>query len=406
MRSALNLVSHFFSLLPHSSSSDFHVFLRLLITLLRFRGRFRRTRSLSSVKSVVVVELTRLGDVITMIPAQRLLVERFPQARFCLVVEERYAAFLRAMNIPGEVMGVKRPDRVVGFLRAVKLVRMRKADLVLSMSPPKRNAAVALASGAPRIAGYLTYMDSLTPYLESTPIESFGCVLERPASYGRKNIEERSLTVCTALGIDTQHARYDITLAPSEEERVRRMLIEEGLPPQRRFIVLHPFSGWAYRSWPLERFIELVQRVLTVLPEYDVLFVCEEAETPNLARVREQFAHVATVRVFASSDLVQTAFLMKYASLVVANDSGPLHLAVALGTPVVGLFGPASPELTAPRRANGTYLYERVECSPCTQLTCVRPEQWCMRQIATDDVLRCVVSRLSVQPVVQAIAHA
>ncbi|MER3523698.1 MAG: hypothetical protein C4326_06410 [Ignavibacteria bacterium] len=354
----------------------------------------------------MVVELTRLGDVITMMPALRLLVERFPQARFCIVVEDRYAAFLRDIRIPGEIVGIKRPETLVGFLRALKLVRTRRADLVLNMSPPKRNAAVALASGAPRIVGYLTYVDSLTPYLETTPIESFGCVLERPASYGRQNIEERSLAVCTAFGIDTQHARHDIALAPSQEERVRSVLIERGLLPQRRFIVIHPFSGWTYRSWPLERFMELVERMLAVLPDYDMLFVCEEAQAPSLAPVSERFANGATVRVFASSDLLQTAFLMKHAALVVANDSGPLHLAAALGTPVVGLFGPASPELTAPRTANGTFVYERVECSPCTQFTCVRPEQWCMRKIATHDVLRSVVARLSAQPVVQATAHA
>ncbi len=363
-------------------------------------------RDLSGVHSLLVVELTRLGDVLAMLPAIRLLAQRFPDAHISLLVDQQYASFLRVLDLPCEVHGVERPETVRGFLRAVSLARKLKPDLALSMSPPKRNAAVTLASGAERKVGYLTYVDSLTPYLQSTRIEAIGCSLQLRASYGMENIEERSLKVCRALGVRTDAAQHSIAVDAAVWQRERDVLLGERKLPRRPFIVLHPFSGWRFRSWPLERFVDLADALLVELRDYEVVFLCEKSEASRLAPVAQRYKECRAVHVLASDDLVQTSIVLKEAALFVGNDSGPLHLAAALGTRVVGLFGPAAPDLTAPRSAQGRFLYERVECSPCDQCSCVRPERSCMTLILTEDVVRTVLAQLSVQTAVEAVANA
>ncbi len=382
------------------------MFLRLFIALLRFRGRFRNNRDLSAVNSVLVVELTRLGDVLTMLPSIRLLALRFPDAAITLLVDQQYASFLHALDLPCTVYGVERPETVRGFIRAVSFARKLNASLALSMSPPKRNAAVTLASGAERKVGYLTYVDSLTPYLASTPIEAVGCELPGHESYGRENIEERSLKVCRALGIEAHDVPRTIDVDAGACRQAREVMTRDGTLPRRPFVVLHPFSGWEFRSWPLERFLALAESILTRLPGYAIVFLCEKSEASQLVPVAHRFNDHAAVRVFASADLLMTAVMLKEAALVVGNDSGPLHLAAGLGTRVIGLFGPAPPELTAPRSVQGEFHYQRVECSPCDQCVCVRPGQSCMTLIPTEDVVRSVVAQLSVQPVVEAVANA
>ncbi len=383
------------------------MFLHALIIFLRLKGSLRRKRSLDheKIRSVLIVELTRLGDVITMIPAVHLLARRFPNAVVHLLVDSKYKSFLASIGLPCEVHGAQRFDTASDFFRTVAYVRKLSVDLALSMSPPKRNAAITLTSGARRKVGYLTYVDSLTPYLESTPVESFGCDIVTSQTYGRENIEERALKVCRALGILTEEVSSSIHLDQGVVATRHASLVKKGRISDRQFVVLHPFSGWEFRSWNLERFNQLAGLILSRL-NYDVVFLCERSEEGLLAPSKLRFAGRSDVFFFASDDLMDTSVVFKEAALVVCNDSGPAHLAAALGARIVGLFGPASPVLTGPRNKNVEFHFKQVECSPCDQCVCVRPSNSCMNLITVEEVFQSVMNQLIVAPVAEAVANA
>jgi ADP-heptose:LPS heptosyltransferase len=278
-------------------------------------------------------------------------------------------------------------------------------DLALSISPPKRNAAVTLTSGAPRKVGYLTFAHSLTPYLQTTPVEAFGCTLAQHVSYGRENIEERSLKLCDALGIRREGAGPVVHLTEEIVETRRNALSARGEMPAREFIVIHPFSGWEYRSWSIDRYNRLAEMLLE-RTNHAIVFMCEKSEEKMMETSRRRFSNRDDVSFFVSDDLVATAVLLKDAAMVVCNDSGPLHLASALGTRCVALFGPAPASLTAPRHAVGTSLYKKTECSPCDQCACIRPENSCMSLISPEEVLDATLKELSLVPAVTAVANA
>ncbi len=400
----MNLASQFRSLFATPPISTLTVILKTLIHLLRMLARLSGTSDLASVRSVVVVELTRMGDVLAMLQALDLLTRRFHGVAVHVVVDSKYASLLRMLDARWVPHGITRPETTGGFLRAVRTVRSLHADLAISMSPPKRNAAVALASGAPRKVGYLTYVDSLAPYLKSTPVTAIGCRLVREEVYAREPIEERSLKICRALGYNEVRSSF-FSYHEKVGMQAKQHLRQKGLLLLKPYVILHPFSGWHFRSWPLERFVEVAHAILAQAPGYDVVFLCEDREAPLLERVRPMFDGHDGVRFVASDDLVTTACLMRGAAVVVGNDSGPLHLAAALGVPVVGLFGPAPPALTAPRNVRGTLLYHPVECSPCDQLACIRPHASCMTMIPVADVVQSILRQLSHQPVAQPIAH-
>jgi ADP-heptose:LPS heptosyltransferase len=244
---------------------------------------------------------------------------------------------------------------------------------------------------------------SLTPYLESTPIESFGCTLPRREFYGLENIEERSLKVCKALGIYSES--HTLHIQNEAIENAWRELTTQGAVPRQKFVALHPFSGWQFRSWSIERFNLLAQKILLLL-NHSVVFVCEKKEEHLLEPAKARFAGRSDVFFFASEDLVETSAIFKKSALLVCNDSGPLHLAAALGVKVVALFGPATPQLTAPRNAHGVFHYERVECSPCNQHRCVRPTDSCMSLISHEYVFHSVKKLLVVPSGVETPANA
>jgi ADP-heptose:LPS heptosyltransferase len=267
------------------------------------------------------------------------------------------------------------------------------ADLICSMSPANRNSALALASGVQFIIGYLNGTDSLTPFLGITPVESIGFRIGPGIRFGGENIEGRSWKVLETLGKTNK--------VPALREFINwrpEVLPISGFPMgslslKAPFIVMHPFAGWEFRAWPIERFEALARRLLDSL-KFDIVFICHQSERVQLSPLEDAFSAEARVHFFASEDVLLTATVLRGATLFVGNDSGPLHLAALLGIPIVGLYGPAAPSFTAPLSARGTFLYHPVGCSPCSQTTCVQPGDHCMRKISVDEAFEAVTLEL------------
>lgn len=359
--------------------------LKILVSWLRWKGRRSGTTTFlpSGVHTIVAVELTRLGDFITILPAVRALRRNFPAARMYVVTTEAYAPLLELCDADIDVIRVRRSNSLPGFLRALRIVRKIQPSLVCSMGPSNRNAALALASGAPFIVGYLNGTDSLTPFLGITPVESIGFNGRANVTFTSENIQDRPWKVLQSIGLNIP--RDPLLGFPPWKPDERRLAAIRSPGSNNRFIVMHPFSGWKYRSWPAGRFRILTERILRDLPQ-NVVFLCGEEEKVRLTYLREAFSGNARVSFFPSGDILDSAALIWSADLFIGNDSGPLHLASLLGVPAVGLFGPALPEHTAPFAARGRFLYGEVPCSPCTQTRCTMPSDSCMNRITVDDV--------------------
>jgi ADP-heptose:LPS heptosyltransferase len=341
---------------------------------------------------VTLVELTGLGDVISMLPAVQGFHSLFPSASIRIVVDDAFVELLVSLRLPATVHGVAGSRTPSGTMTAVRLVRQMRSTLTCSMSPPRRNALVALASGAPAIAGYLSYTDSLAPYLLETPVESFGLTSRAEMKYGRDHISERALLVCRALGLADNVPGLRLDIADDSLTRLRGKLRHAGLLPNSEYVVIHPFAGWKFREWPLEAYASLAKRMLES-EGMTVVFLWEDKKEGSLPWLRHHFAGRSPV-IFASTlSLLESAALVSGASLFVGNDSGPLHLAAMLGVRTLGLFGPSDPSLTAPRtRSSASWLYPCVDCSPCDQRKCIRPSDPCMQRISIAEVAHAAAS--------------
>ena len=369
--------------------------LKALVSWLRWNARRARKIDFSPtmVRTVVIVELTRLGDVVTVLPVISEFRRKFSSARLCVVVDASYASLLAVCGPGVEVLAIRRSHTPVGFFRALRTVRAMNADLICSMSPANRNSALALASGVQFIIGYLNGTDSLTPFLGITPVESIGFRIGPGILFGGENIEGRSWKVLETLGKTNR--------VPALREFINwrpEVLPTSGFPMgslslKAPFIVMHPFAGWEFRAWPIERFEALARRLLDSL-KFDIVFICHQSERVQLSPLEDAFSAEARVHFFASEDVLLTATVLRGATLFVGNDSGPLHLAALLGIPIVGLYGPAAPSFTAPLSARGTFLYHPVGCSPCSQTTCVQPGDHCMRKISVDEAFEAVTLEL------------
>jgi heptosyltransferase-2 len=167
---------------------------------------------------------------------------------------------------------------------------------------------------------------------------------------------------------------------------------------RRKAIAMHLGSqDLEFRRWPLERFVQLAERIGNDYnPESSIILTGTASERPLMRRFMDQYSGHAT-DASDSGSLENTAALLRRCDLVISNDTGIMHLAAAMGTPTVGLFGPNSPSYWAPIGPKATYVYDtKVSCSPCLNLyadrwplDCTNPEKSrCMLDIEVESVLK------------------
>lgn len=359
---------------------------RPLIAGMRWIFRNGRARTLrpQTIRSLLLVDLTRFGDAITLLHLMGTLRDSFPHAEFNVVVEEPFVGLLKELGPGIRFHGVKRPDRSIGVLRAIVVARRIHADLAVSVSPAYRNAAVVLASGSEFRAGYLKTGGSAAPTLVANPVEAMGFVGPSGITFRDESWLERRWKPLELLGIRTRREPGSFSLPGEVRQQGLARLRARKVINGRPHIVVHPFSSWGFRSWPAPRFLDLITRILAEL-DHDVVVLGGKHETKGLDLFKERFAFSGRVSCLASDTFIESAVLIETAALLIGNDSGPLHLASVLGTPAVGVYGPSDPRHTAPPSVKT--IYHRVECSPCEQRRCVRPEDPCLSGISVDEVM-------------------
>jgi len=348
--------------------------------------------SRDSQASILLVELTRLGDVLSAIPAVATIRCWFPNASITLLTRTPYTAFLREA-----VSGVRffeLPDSrtIGGFLSLLLLVRRTRWSLACSLGPGRSNGLTVLLSGAASRVGYLECSPSETPFRRSNPIFCYGTLPKRVTAFGLESIADRSLKVCSALGIVEHVNPFPLSISSSGAAAAQAVLSLKGIHTGEGYMVIHPFSGWNYRSWPVTHFIELMQLMLDRF-RWRIIVMGQISEQQQFQVFRQIFQGNRRVMILPSSDLIESAEVLRHAVLMIGNDSGPLHLAAALGTPAIGLFGPAEPSLTAPTPVSPDRLisvYHRLGCSPCDQARCLYPQNSCMQQISVAEAMRAV----------------
>jgi ADP-heptose:LPS heptosyltransferase len=336
------------------------------------------------VRSILFVELTRLGDVVTMLPVIQSFRRQCPSAKISVIVDIGYKELFDFLPIVDEVIGCENSQSLGGFHRMLQHLKRRSFDLVCSMSPSSRNALMTLRTPARMKIGYFDIHDSVTPFHHVSSVEGIGVTINHREVYSMENINHRAEKICRSVNIPFQN-KVEWQLREPNVGGVKKKLGTKGYCEGKKLIILHPFAAWEYRRWQMEKFLALAEELVK---KYSATVVCigKEEEWSNAGH--RVFPSNSQIIPYTIHDVGEVVVLMSMASLFVGNDSGPLHLAASYGTPAVGLFGPAAPELTGRESEQNVYIYHRVECSPCRQIICVRPENPCMSFITIEEVLQ------------------
>jgi lipopolysaccharide heptosyltransferase I len=285
---------------------------------------------------ILISKLTAIGDVIHAMPVACALKDRFPNAMVAWAVEGR----------AGDVLeGHRSIDRLIRLPRRwwkspVEVHKLRRMlvglrfDVAIDLQGLTKSALVSRLSGARRRIGFAGAMGrEISGWLNNERIEVVSA-----------HVVDRYLELLRPLGIDRPKIRFDAPTSAADNEAMDEFLVSRRL--SGRLAVVNPGAGWPSKRWPAERFGE-VARHLGQKHGVRSIAVWAGDEERNWA---ETIAEVASGYATLACDttLGQLGALCRRAELFVGADTGPLHLAAAVGVPCIGLFGPMSAERNGP----------------------------------------------------------
>lgn len=330
----------------------------------------------------LIVRLSSIGDVAHTLPSLAALRHHGWEAGW--LVESLSAPLLERNLALGRVHVLPRAKSLGpgSVRRMLAELRAERYDVALDFQGLWKSALWAKFSGAPRTLGFASAW-------RREPLSAM--LADEGASPTREAVHviDKNLALLRGLGIDDVGLReFPLPVTPSEAENVRRGL--EALRV-RSFVILNPGGGWASKLWPPE-FYGAVARALRDR-ELDCVVTWGPGEEALADRVVAA-SDGAAVRCFPTT-LLEYLELCRETRLVVAADTGPLHLACSVGAPVLGLFGPTDPERNGPFSSDDKVVRRVPLCSPCHRRRC-RVHEGVMAAITPSEVVRAIDVRLGI----------
>ena len=332
---------------------------------------------------ILVIRRRYLGDIVLLGSIFRNLRLHWPQARLTALVESSYAEVLALNPDVDAVLPLPKSGAGWGsWWRALRALRGGRFTHVFNLDNVPKATLLARWTGAPFRAGLFYELPHRLTALYTHR------VIDPPAEHERSPISEYYLKILATAGVPI--ATREIRLIPREADlSFARALLESKIQnPKSKILLVHPGSRSTYRLWPAGRFAAVCDRAQREL-DVSVLLVGGPGEPAMLAEI-QRHAGTRLAAVTEPLSVGRFAALAHLCSLLLCHDSGPMHIAAAVGTPVVALLGSQNPVLFAPSGAGHTVLQPPLPCTACVAPgQCVPGDSYrnyCVRNIAEDTV--------------------
>ncbi|NJD68841.1 MAG: hypothetical protein C3F12_05900 [Candidatus Methylomirabilota bacterium] len=336
-------------------------------------------------KRVLVIKLRYLGDVLLSTPVLAALRAACPEVRLSMLINPGTEAVIAENPDLNEVLIVERSGSPLCQLRFVAGLRRRRFDLVVDLTDGDRAAILSRLTGAAVRVGF-NRRDRWRGRLYTHLVP----VRQQPIPMVRQH-----LMALEAVGIPAAPSPPVLKVRAVDETAATAALTAVRIAPTEPFVALHPGARWWFKSWPADRFAAVIDYIQGKLGLKVALLGGDQEQA--VAKVIGEHVETGCRSLVGRLTVLELAALLRRAALFVGNDSGPMHIAAAMGTPVIGLFGPSDPRVWGPAGQGHAVFYRGIDCRPCFPGGCQRGEQNCMRLITLDEVIP-AVERMLAQP--------
>ncbi len=338
-------------------------------------------------KRILVIRLDRIGDVVLSTPVLSVLRDAYPHAFIAMMVRPECEDIVRGHPALNEVIVYEKDGQhrsVWGTMRFARQLRRHDFDTALVLHPSNRShwipwlARIPVRIGYARKGGWL-----LTHRLPHTKQE------------GSWHEAEYTLEVLRPLGIAATNPVPYVAVDPRANERITALLAEAGIGPDDRLIAIHPSASCVSKRWMPSRFAQVADRLIAEQGAR-ICIVAGPSDT-RYAQEMAQAMQQPALNTAGKLAIRELAALLSRCRLLISNDSGPVHIAAALGVPVVDIFGRnqrgLSPKRWGPLGKGHVILHKEVGCVTCLAHNC-DIEFLCLTSLSVDEVYRAAVSVL------------
>ncbi len=337
-------------------------------------------------RKILIVRMGALGDILHALPAQQQLARNLPEHSIHWLAEFAYVPLLRCVPGISRIWKVdtqswrRNPFQLGQAVGLVRSLRNQHFDLVLDFQGLLKSALVSRLSGAPRILGYAPER-----FKKSGIRRFYTASIDGEADLNRHVIEGNLELVRQVVPTPEAQPVIPFSLPDSDCHYVRNCLRKRNLLNP---ILINPGAGWVTKIWPARQYARLAEAIERKLG-IPVVLTYGPGEESLVEQIQREVAP-GQLAAFPTT-IVQLAALCQQARLMVGGDSGPLHLAVATGTPTVAILGPTSPTRNGPFNPADEVVKRTLPCSDSYKRVC--KEFICM-DIPMERVFQAVVRRL------------
>ena len=335
------------------------------------------------IRSILLIQLGDIGDVVWATPTFRAVKEAYPQANVSVLLRESFGSLLEADPHIHKIFEVKQYKgnflkRAGNQLAFIRDLRRECFDLVFDLRLDDRGAFMAFLSGA-----------SIRVSIAHRGLwqKQFFSHLVAPSSSDKRiyGAAEQSLRVVREFGIDTKDTIPKLWVSEKVKKRVGQLLDHEGVTAVNRWITLNPFSRWQYKEWGYEKWVQIVD---WLWEEYGISTVIVGA--PEEREKSIDIADNCKEKIFnltGKTTLDELAGVLSLSSLHLGVDSAAPHIAAAVGTPTITIYGPSDWRDWAPQGKKHTVVFPDCKCAPCHQKGCDNTgRSRCLEELTIDKV--------------------
>jgi heptosyltransferase-1 len=331
----------------------------------------------SRIEKILVVKPSSLGDVVHSLPFLNAIKTCFPAASIHWVIAKGLEGIFEGHPMIDKLWIINKDDwKKIGNLKVTanelkelfKNLKKEKYDVVFDLQGLLRSGIITSATGARARVGFKEAREG-SRFFYTHKVE------------GGKNIHavDRYLKMAQFVGCDISDIIFPLQVPTGTSSCIA------GLPPDQKYAVIVPGARWKTKKWPAEKFGKLSSR----LPLKSI--IVGGRDDKNIADEIVSLSSGRATSLAGKTDLIELIEIMKHARFVVSNDSGPMHIAAALGIPVFAIFGPTDPGKTGPYGKGHIVIMENVPCAPCFRRTC--EDLKCMNSLSVEKVYRIISNR-------------
>jgi len=348
-------------------------------------GNFIETHK---IQRVLLIKLTSLGDVVHALPVAASLKKAFPFLKLHWVVEDRCAPLLENHPLLDSVIIYPRQEiqslisnrkwgQVLKMLKNLRgSLRNLNIDLSIDLQGLAKSGLMALMAWAPHRIGCFGLKE--ISYLISKSLPDGGSL----------HAVDRNLKVAEFLGASIEAPEFTIGIKEEEKIWAKKFSQHYGLSEGIGLIGLQVGASSPQKCWPIHKIVVFIEE-LSKIPNVQVILFGDKTDrerlNPYLPKIPPK-----VINTVGELSLRQLIPLIKKCHLFVGADTGPLHLAVALGLPVVALYGADDPKWTGPYGSSHRIHYKKISCSPCNKTPICQGRYDCLEAIEVDEVMESV----------------